>query len=118
MGKLLDTSPEQVDKALNCNYGRKQLFRAHLFPEAYKIKGAGLTLGMPVPGTGTFVWWEEQIDPTIRFGIPMGGWKPLGKPFLENNQMEPDILVRNEPGKMALGRDQQIEEAVKELLKK
>ena len=90
---------------------------AHLFPVAYKIKGIGKTLGMPVPGTGTFVWWETQIDPTIYFGIPMGGWKPNGEPFLENNQMEPDIKVRNEPGAMAAGHDQQIEAAVKELLK-
>ena len=97
--------------------GESNYSDAHLFPVAYKIKGAGKTLGMPVPGTGTFVWWETQIDPTIVFGIPMGGWKPLGQPFLENNQLEPDIKVRNEPGVMATGRDQQIEKAVKELLK-
>jgi C-terminal processing protease CtpA/Prc len=98
--------------------GESNYSDAHLFPEAYKIKGGGKTLGMPVPGTGTFVWWENQIDPTITFGIPMGGWRPIGKPFLENHQMEPDIMVRNDAGIMAIGRDQQIEEAVKELLKK
>jgi C-terminal processing protease CtpA/Prc len=90
---------------------------AHLFPVAYKIKEVGKTLGMPVPGTGTFVWWEFQIDPTLYFGIPMGGWRPIGQPFLENNQMEPDIKVRNEPQMLTEGRDQQLEEAVKELLK-
>ncbi|WP_163709741.1 S41 family peptidase [Mangrovibacterium lignilyticum] len=90
---------------------------AHLFPVAYKIKGVGKNLGMPVPGTGTFVWWEKQIDPTIVFGIPMGGWKPVDGAFLENNQLEPDIRVPNEPGVMAEGRDQQLEAAVKELLK-
>ncbi len=89
---------------------------AHLFPVAYKIKDGGQTLGMPVPGTGTFVWWETQIDPTVYFGIPMGGWRPIGEPFLENNQLEPDIKVMNEPGVMAEGRDQQLEEAVKVLL--
>ncbi|TFH39638.1 MAG: peptidase S41 [Bacteroidia bacterium] len=97
--------------------GESNYSDAHLFPEAYKIKNGGKTVGMPVPGTGTFVWWENQIDPTIRFGIPMGGWRPVGKPFLENNQMEPDIRVKNEPGTMASGRDQQLEAAVKELLK-
>lgn len=97
--------------------GESNYSDAHLFPEAYKIKNGGKTVGMPVPGTGTFVWWENQIDPTIRFGIPMGGWRPVGKPFLENHQMEPDIRVRNEPGIMAGGRDQQLEAAVKELLK-
>lgn len=67
--------------------------------------------------TGTFVWWETQIDPTLHFGIPMGGWKPVGKPFLENNQMEPDIKVSNAPAVMAKRRDQQLEEAVKALIK-
>ena len=90
---------------------------AHIFPEAYKFKGDGKTLGMPVPGTGTFVWWETQIDPTLYFGIPMGGWKPIGRPFLENNQMEPDIKVPNAPAAMADGKDQQLQAAVKELLK-
>ncbi len=83
-----------------------------------KIKEVGNTLGMPVPGTGTFVWWESQIDPSIYFGIPMGGWRPLGQQFLENNQLEPDIKVKNEPKIMGNGHDQQLEEAVKELLKK
>lgn len=89
---------------------------AHLFPVAYKLKGAGKTLGMPVPGTGTFVWWEAQIDPTLVFGIPMGGWRTPDGKFCENNQMEPDIKVRNEPDVMTAGRDQQIEAAVKDLL--
>ncbi len=90
---------------------------AHLFPLAYKLKGIGKTLGMPVPGTGTFVWWEGQIDPTIVFGIPMGGWRmPDGK-FGEGTQLEPDIKVKNEPAVMTAGRDQQIEAAVKELMK-
>ena len=97
--------------------GESNYSDAHLFPVAYKIKEVGQTLGMPVPGTGTFVWWETQIDPTIYFGIPMGGWKPLGQPFLENNQLEPDIRVMNEPEEMKKGRDQQLEEAVKTLLR-
>jgi tricorn protease len=90
---------------------------AHLFPVAYKIKGDRKTLGMPVPGTGTFVWWEGQIDRSLVFGIPMGGWRTLDGKFCENNQMEPDIRVPLEPAVMTSGRDQQIEAAVKELMK-
>jgi tricorn protease len=96
-----------------CNYSD-----AHLFPVEYKIRGIGKTLGMPVPGTGTFVWWEAQIDPTLVFGIPQGGWKTPDGRLCENNQLEPDILVKNDPDIMAAGKDQQIEAAVKELLKK
>ena len=97
--------------------GESNYSDAHLFPVAYKLKGVGKTLGMPVPGTGTFVWWETQIDPTIYFGIPMGGWRTPDGKFCENNQMEPDIKVTNSPDILASGRDQQIEAAVQELLK-
>ena len=90
---------------------------AHLFPVAYKIKGDGKTLGMPVPGTGTFVWWEGQIDRSLVFGIPILGVRTLDGKFCENNQMEPDIRVPLEPAVMTGGRDQQIEAAVKELMK-
>ncbi len=98
--------------------GESNYSDAHLFPVAYKLKNIGKTLGMPIPGTGTFVWWETQIDPTIYFGIPMGGWRTPDGKFCENNQMEPDIMVRNEPEILSQGRDQQLEAAVKELLKK
>ncbi|MCX6570993.1 MAG: S41 family peptidase [Candidatus Aminicenantes bacterium] len=84
-----------------CNYSD-----AHLFPVEYKIKGIGKTR------------WERQIDPTLRFGIPQGGWKTPDGKLCENNQLEPDILVKNDPDVMSSGRDQQIEAAVKELLKK
>ena len=46
----------------------------------------------------------------------MGGWRPIDEPFLENNQMEPDIKVQNMPGMLSAGRDQQLQEAVKSLL--
>jgi len=97
--------------------GESNYSDAHLFPVAYKLKNTGKTLGMPVPGTGTFVWWETQIDPTLVFGIPMGGWRTPDGKFCENNQMEPDIRVPDDPGILSSGRDQQIEEAVKELMK-
>jgi tricorn protease len=97
--------------------GESNYSDAHLFPVEYKLREIGKTLGMPVPGTGTFVWWERQIDPTLVFGIPMGAWRTPDGKFCENNQLEPDIKVRNEPAIMTDGRDQQIEAAVKEMMK-
>ena len=97
--------------------GESNYSDAHLFPLAYKLKNLGQTVGMPVPGTGTFVWWETQIDPTLVFGIPQGGWRmPDGK-FAENTQLNPDIRVKNDPAVMAMGRDQQLERAVQEIQK-
>ncbi len=98
--------------------GESNYSDAHLFPVAYKLKNVGKTLGMPVPGTGTFVWWERQIDEGLVFGMPMGGWKSPDGNFQENHQLEPDIKVHNDPDILTAGRDQQIEAAVKELLKK
>ncbi|MGB3798815.1 MAG: S41 family peptidase, partial [Lewinella sp.] len=66
--------------------GESNYSDAHLFPVAYSTKEVGQTVGMPVPGTGTFVWWETQIDPTLYFGIPMGGWRTEEGYFLENTQ--------------------------------
>jgi tricorn protease len=98
--------------------GESNYSDAHLFPAAYKLKNVGKTLGMPVPGTGTFVWWEGQIDPRLVYGNPMGGWRTPEGYFEEGHQLEPDIRVRNEPDVVSMGRDQQIEAAVKELMKK
>jgi C-terminal processing protease CtpA/Prc len=90
---------------------------AHLFPVAYKIKGLGKTVGKPVPGTGTFVWWETQIDPTLVFGIPQGGWRTPDGKFCENNQLEPDINMANDPAALSKGTDNQLETAVSTLLR-
>ncbi len=90
---------------------------AHFFPYTYKALGIGKLIGMPVPGTATAVWWEPQIDPTLVFGIPQVGVKGLDGRYLENQQLEPDIKVKNEYKPALQGRDQQIEAAVKELLK-
>ena len=89
---------------------------AHMFPYAYKANGIGKLLGMPVPGTGTAVWWERQIDPTLVFGIPQVGMVDVNGEYLENQQLEPDIKVRNEPEALLAGKDQQIAAAVKVLL--
>lgn len=93
---------------------------AHMFPFAYKALGIGKLVGMPVPGTGTgtAVWWETLIDPTLYFGIPQVGMRASDGHLLENTQLEPDIKVSNTPEDLATGRDRQLEAAIDELLKK
>ncbi|MBS9525014.1 PD40 domain-containing protein [Litoribacter ruber] len=90
---------------------------AHFFPVAYKALNIGKTIGMPVPGTTTAVWWETQINPNLVFGIPQVGVQDMEGDLLENKQLDPDIQVKNEPGMVDKGRDQQLERAVEELLK-
>jgi len=91
---------------------------AHGSPYTYQTLGIGEVVGAPVPGTMTAVWWENQIDPEIRFGIPQVTSSDMnGKP-LENNQLNPDVLIYNDPADELRGRDAQIEGAVKHLLRK
>lgn len=90
---------------------------AHLFPYAYKNNGIGKLIGMPVPGTGTAVWWETQIDPTLIFGIPMIAVIGKENRPVENLQLDPDIQVPLSYEAFLAGKDPQLEAAVKELLK-
>lgn len=90
---------------------------AFIFPYVYKDNGIGKLIGMPVPGTGTAVWWETQIDPTIVFGIPMVATIGKEKRPTENLQLEPDMKVPLPYEEFLNGRDVQIETAVKEMLK-
>ncbi|MBP3944495.1 PD40 domain-containing protein [Sphingobacteriaceae bacterium WQ 2009] len=91
---------------------------AFIFPYIYKQNGLGKLIGMPVPGTGTAVWWETQIDPTLVFGIPMVGTVGTDGRTTENLQVEPDIRVPLPYEAFLKGEDPQLERAVKELLKK
>jgi len=90
---------------------------AHMFPVVYKTLGIGKLVGMPVPGTGTAVWWETLQDASLVFGIPEVGVVTDGK-YYENTQLEPDYKVANEYIPMMKGEDQQLKEAVKVLLNK
>ena len=88
------------------------------FPYVYKQLGIGKLIGTPVPGTMTAVWWETQIDPTIIFGIPeVTSISRADGSVLENQEIEPDVLVFNDPASVLGGEDKQLEAAVAELLK-
>jgi Tol biopolymer transport system component/C-terminal processing protease CtpA/Prc len=74
-------------------------------------------VGMPVPGTCTFAAWESLMDTGIRWGAPSVGVKNMSGQYLENRQTEPDIKLMNEYELVKKGVDQQLEVAVKELMK-
>lgn len=117
-GNLLDdgeplgrwTKPSAV---LTCEDNYSDAF---IFPFVYQQNKVGKVYGMPVAGTGTAVWWETMIDPTIVFGIPMIATMGLDGVVTENTQFEPDVKVAL-PYEAALsGKDPQLEAAVKGLL--
>lgn len=87
-------------------------------PLAYRQLGIGKLIGAPIPGTMTAVWWETLIDSSLVFGIPqVGSWSVADGRFVENNQIEPDIEVYNDPASVLRGEDRQLEAAVAEMLK-
>lgn len=90
---------------------------AFIFPYIYKQNGVGKLIGVGVPGTGTAVWWETQIDPTLVFGIPMVATIGKEKRATENLQVEPDVPVNLSYEDFLKGKDTQIEKAVEEMLK-
>lgn len=90
---------------------------AHGTPWVYSHKKLGSLVGMPVPGTMTSVNWETLQDPSLYFGIPVVGYRTAEGNYLENTQLEPDVKVRNDYDQVLRGRDQQLEAAVRELLR-
>lgn len=89
---------------------------AHGTPWVYKHMGIGKLVGMPVPGTMTSVNWVTMQDDSLVFGIPVIGYQLEDGSYLENKQLEPDVLVPVNPADMISGEDAQLHKAVQVLL--
>lgn len=87
----------------------------HCFSCGYTDLGIGKTVGMPVPGTCSFAGWESLADGTRWGAVPISAKNKAGE-WLENNETKPNIQVKNMPGVIDAGKDQQLEAAIKELL--
>ena len=96
--------------------GEANYSNAHGTPWVYKHKDIGKLVGMPVPGTMTSVSWETLQDPSLVFGIPIVGYRLADGSYLENQQLEPDVKIMNQPDIIVKGRDEQLEKAVQVLL--
>jgi len=91
---------------------------AHCFPMAYTQLGIGETVGMPVPGTCSSVWWERLQNRDLVFGIPEVAIYDVAGDVMENKQLEPNYEVIPDPALEAAGHDQQLEKAVEVMLSK
>jgi len=112
-----DMPSRRYNKASIMIIGEANYSNAHGTPWVYKYKKMGLLVGKPVPGTMTSVNWETLQDPTLYFGIPVVGYRKADGTYLENDQLEPDIDVENTKELVVTGRDEQLEAAVKALLR-
>ena len=91
---------------------------AHGTPYVYQTLKIGDVIGAPIPGTMTAVWRETQIDPTIVFGIPEVTSLDRNGEMLENKQLNPDVVIYNNPADVLRGVDEQLIGATKHLMKK
>ena len=90
---------------------------AHGTPWVYSHQKIGKLVGAPVPGTMSSVNWETLQDASLVFGVPVIGYQLPDGSYLENTQLEPDVLILNRPETVVTGTDLQLEAAVRELLK-
>ncbi|MDT0675621.1 S41 family peptidase [Autumnicola musiva] len=97
-------------------YNESMYSDGHCYANSYEALNIGTTVGMPVPGTCSFAGWESLADGT-RWGIVPVSARDFNGEWMENNQTEPDIIVKNMPGVISEGRDQQLERGIEELLK-
>ena len=88
----------------------------HCFSQGYTDLKIGKTVGMPVPGTCSFAGWEGLPDGSYWGVVPVSAKNIDGK-WMENLQTEPEFKVKNMPGIIDKGRDQQLEKAIEELMK-
>ncbi len=88
----------------------------HCYAQGYTDLKIGTTLGMPVPGTCSYAGWERLPNGMVWGVVPVSAKDKSGR-WMENLQTEPDIKVKNMPGVVDEGRDQQLERAIEELMK-
>ncbi|GHS99388.1 tricorn protease [Bacteroidia bacterium] len=112
-----DMPSRRWDKPSIMITGEANYSNAHGSPWVYRHQNIGKLVGMPVPGTMTSVSWETLQDPTLVFGIPIVGYQLPDGSYLENQQLEPDFKIANDPDRIVTGEDQQLGKAVEELLK-
>lgn len=90
---------------------------AYIFPYSYQKLKIGKLIGMPVPATGTAVWWEVPLSGDFKFGIPQVGLLDNDGNLQENRDLIPDVIINNDPSSLAEGQDKQLTKAVMVLLK-
>jgi Tol biopolymer transport system component/C-terminal processing protease CtpA/Prc len=96
-------------------YNESMYSDGHCYAAAYSGLNIGTTVGMPVPGTCSFAAWEMLPDRT-RWGVVPISARNVADEWMENNPTKPDHLVKNMPGVIDRGTDQQLEKAIQVML--
>ncbi|ASV31851.1 S41 family peptidase [Maribacter cobaltidurans] len=85
------------------------------FASGYTELKIGTTVGMPVPGTCSFAGWERLPNGGVWGVVPVSAKNRAGE-WMENNETDPDILIKNQPEVISKGRDEQLEKSIEVLM--
>tara|TARA_R110002051_G_scaffold91370_3_gene160737 strand:+ start:979 stop:4209 length:3231 start_codon:yes stop_codon:yes gene_type:complete len=86
------------------------------FASGYVDLNIGKTVGMPVPGTCSFAGWEK-LPNGGRWGVVPVSAKNKAGEWMENNETNPEISIKNQPELIAKGIDEQLEKSIEVLMK-
>ncbi|MGC1514969.1 MAG: S41 family peptidase, partial [Maribacter sp.] len=86
------------------------------FASGYVDLNIGKTVGMPVPGTCSFAGWERLPNGGVWGVVPVSAKNKAGE-WMENNETDPEILIKNQPELIAKGTDEQLEKSIEVLMK-
>ncbi|MEH6762416.1 MAG: S41 family peptidase [Maribacter arcticus] len=86
------------------------------FASGYVDLKIGKTVGMPVPGTCSFAGWERLPNGGAWGVVPVSAKNKAGE-WMENNETNPEILIKNQPELIAKGTDEQLEKSIEVLMK-
>ena len=86
------------------------------FASGYVDLKIGKTVGMPVPGTCSFAGWE-RLPNGGRWGVVPVSSKNKAGEWMENNETNPEILIKNQPELISKGTDEQLEKSIEVLMK-
>ena len=91
---------------------------AEMFPAGFRALGLGKVVGTPtmgaVIGTGSYSLIDGSTIRTPGVGVYLSD---AGQTNMENTGVKPDVFVENSPEDNLVGRDRQLEVAVREVMK-
>jgi Tol biopolymer transport system component len=116
-GKVVGGEPtSRYTKPIITLFNESMYSDGHCYASGYADLKLGKSVGMPVPGTCSFAGWERLPTGGFWGVVPVSAKNKAGE-WLENNQTPPDILIKNQPGVIDFGTDQQLERAIEELMR-
>jgi tricorn protease len=110
-GMVLRSSDRKWSKPLVLLINNRSYSDAEIFPSAFRTLGLGKLVGQPTGGLVIGTYAVRLVDGT-EFRIPRTGVFTAKGVNMENEGVQPDVLVEETPDQLAKGIDAQLDKAV------